>query len=400
MDCPDGDRTLRKVLIVGASLAGGACAARLRSNGFTGELTILDPDPDAPYDRPPLSKDMLKQEHPPITTPPGWWTTECEVLRGRARSLDARNLSLDMVDLQGCARRLSGDAIVLACGARPRTLPDMPEGVHVLRSWADARNLRQALDAGARRAAVIGAGVLGCEIASSLRDREIDVTLLDMAPLPLARLLGDGLGRLARDWISDAGVHLRLGCSKIEVSSSVGGTYKLVADKGFETECDIVIAAIGVARETDWLEDSCVRCDNGVLCTAAGEVLDMSGKIIPGLYAAGDVCARQRADGRFERAENWTSAKTQGEAVADALSGHAPDAADESDGYFWTDLFGRRMRIAGTPRPGSELRCRKELPARNGALYELYDPQGHAAWVAVNCPHLLAQAQAGLLGDD
>lgn len=392
---PGGGQAVRSVAIVGASLAGGACVARLRAEGFDGQITVIDADPSAPYDRPPLSKGVLTGAA--TIELPRWWCADCTLLRGRADALDARALSLNIRLDEGGVQQVQADAVVIATGAVPRLLPNAPPGVCVLRSAADVQALRAALDRGARSVTIIGAGVLGCEIAATLRGMGIAVALVDIAPLPLLRLLGHELGAMAEGWMAESGVGLHLGLGVNTIRATAEG-FEVTLSDGSSLNSDLVIATLGARPETGWLDNSGPGIGNGVLCDAAGAVLDTTGAVIANLYAAGDVAALRQPDGTFRRHESWTAAKDLGTAVADQILGRVPLDWHDRTEYFWTDLFGRRVRIAGRLPEEGTLSLVKAVPGRNGALYEMRTADGgHAAWIAVNCPDLLAQAQAGLL---
>jgi len=300
----------RRVLVVGAGLAGARCAETLRANGFDGELRIVGAEPVPPYERPALSKEHLAGERDAASLelrPRAFWEEhEIELLLSRrVVSWDARTRTATT----GRGEELAWDALVLATGATPRMLPGW-EHAHVLRTLADAARLRQRLSPGAR-VAVVGAGFVGTEVASTALALGCSVQLLDVAPAPLERVLGPDVGALLAARYTDAGVELRLGAP---------------VDPA-QLEADAVLLAVGVTVDPI-PTDACGRTET------------------PGVYAAGDVAeAWHPLLGRRLRVEHWTSAAGQGAAVAHAILGESRPY-DEPP-YFWSDQFGLRLQLVG-----------------------------------------------------
>ncbi len=347
---------IERIAVVGASLAGLRTVQALRREGHGGSIVVVGAESEPPYDRPPLSKQFLVDDWPEEKLRFAWSAQEdpeTEWLFGRpAKSLETDSLALDLVD----GTRLEGfDAIVLATGARARSLPfggDL-EGVHTLRSLSDARALRADL-ASSRRVVVVGAGFIGMEVAASCRQKGLDVTVVDPLPAPLVRGLGSVLGERVARRHRDAGVafHLGVGVEGFEGAKRV--TAVRLAD-GSRVSGDLVVVGIGAVPETDWLtgEEAVGRrleIDDGIRCDATG----FTG--CPGIYAVGD-CARWDNPRYPEnpRFEHWTNAVEQSSVVAvRILKGEAPDFAPVP--YVWTDQFELRIAIAGEVREGDEMR--------------------------------------------
>jgi 3-phenylpropionate/trans-cinnamate dioxygenase ferredoxin reductase subunit len=346
-----------RVLIVGAGLAGGRCAETLRANGFEGELRLVGAEPVPPYERPALSKEHLAGTRDADSLqlrPRSFWDErEIELLLSR------RVVSVDVRDRSALTDRgeeLAWDALVLATGAAPRTLPgwDGP-GVHVLRTLADAAALRERLRPGTR-VAVVGAGFVGTEVASTALSLGASVTLVDVAEAPLQRVLGPEVGSVLAARYAEAGVELRLG-APVEPS---------------ELAADVVVVAVGVAPEAVAAAGA-----NGIATDACGRTE------LPGVYAAGDVAqAWHPLLGRRLRVEHWTSAAGQGAAVAHAILGdERPHVALP---YFWSDQFGLRLQYVGH----TESWARVELEGEPDSFVARYRDEGGTtvAALAVNRP--------------
>jgi 3-phenylpropionate/trans-cinnamate dioxygenase ferredoxin reductase component len=308
----------RRVLIVGAGLAGARCAETLRANGFDGEVRIVGAEPVPPYERPALSKEHLSGARDAESLqlrPRSFWEGKgIELLLGR-RVVSVHTAQHTAHTDRG--EQLAWDALVLSTGAAARSLPGW-DGAFTLRTLADAAALRAELRPGAR-VAVVGAGFVGTELASTALSLGASVTLFDVAPVPLECVLGREVGELLASRYAEAGVELRLG-APVERS---------------ELEADVIVVAVGVSPEMP-----AVGGGNGISTDACGRTE------LPGVYAAGDVAeAWHPLLGRRLRVEHWTSAAGQGAAVAHAILGdERPHAALP---YFWSDQFGLRLQYVG-----------------------------------------------------
>ncbi len=344
-------------VIVGASLAGINAARTLRLQGHTGSIIVVDADSERPYDRPPLSKQILTGEWEPekILLPAGKEDLDLEFrlgVRAKAVDLGARQITLEGVD--GAVANTAFDSLIIASGASARRLPDSAgiAGVHVVRTLADSLALRAELDAGPSRVVVIGAGFIGAEVASSCRKRGIEVTLVEAMPLPLERILGTEMGKVCAQVHIENGVDLRLGVGVLQLETeTVDGVEKVIGvalTDGTTVATEIVVVGIGVTLNIDWLEGSGLTLDDGVVC-------DNTLLAAPGVVAAGDIARYPSARfGRMLRVEHWETAIAGGEAAARRLlaeaSGETPVAFDPIP-WFWSDQYDRKIQLAGRPMP-------------------------------------------------
>jgi NADPH-dependent 2,4-dienoyl-CoA reductase/sulfur reductase-like enzyme len=342
---------LRTIAVVGASLAGVRAAETLRAEGFDGRLILIGGEAHQPYDRPPLSKEILRGEWEPARIslrPGGYQDLALELRLGRrARSLDLAGRRLALED----DAFVEFDGLVIATGASPRTLEgaDRLGNVFVLRTLDDAVALRAALERGPR-VAVVGAGFIGAEVAASCRARGLGVTVVEPLPVPLERALGRELGAEIARIHREEGVDLRcgVGVAALEGERVVRGLR--LAD-GTRVPADVVVIGIGVSPETGWLAGSGLALDDGVLC-------DASCAAAPHVVAAGDVARWPNA--LFDetmRIEHWTHAVEQGVHAARRLL-HGAQAAGPFTPVplFWSDQYDVKIQLAGRPSAGDEVR--------------------------------------------
>ena len=355
----------RRVLIVGAGLAGARCAETLRAAGFDGELRIVGAEPVPPYERPALSKEHLAGEKAAAAVelrPRSFWPENgIELLLGRyvtALDLGAHIAQTDT------GEELGWDALVLATGSRPQMLPGWTgPGVHTLRTLADAAGLRAEL--GERvRLSIVGAGFVGTEVASTARSLGTSVTLVDMASTPLERVLGTEVGAVLASRYREDGVDLRLGVGveRLERGSDGRPRALALADES-EIAADVVVVAVGVRPEVEGLT---AFGPTGIATDACGRTG------IPGVYAAGDVARSWHPLlGRSLRVEHWTTAAGQGTAVAHAILGD--ERPFEALPYFWSDQFGSRLQYVGHTESWTAV----ELDGEPGSFVARYlDGQG------------------------
>jgi NADPH-dependent 2,4-dienoyl-CoA reductase/sulfur reductase-like enzyme len=336
------------VVIVGASAAGLSTAEALRTKGYDGTLTLVGDEPHLPYDRPPLSKQILS----------GTWEPHRVRLRDEQAlgKLDADLLlGYSAVRLDNAGRqvllsdgnRIGFDALVIATGVRPRRLPgDDLAGIHVLRTLDDARSLRAELMR-RPRVAVVGAGFLGAEVAAAARGMGLETTLIDPLPVPMRRQLGYRMGDLVGQLHSDNGVDLRMGVGVSRFAASAGRVVGVELVDGTVVDADVVVVAVGSTPATDWLTGSGLPLGNGVEC-------DTRCQAAPGVYAAGDVaCWHNPHFGARMRIEHRLNATEQGMAVAGNLLGD--DRAFAPVPYFWSDQYDARIQAYGIFPDGAQV---------------------------------------------
>ncbi|WP_405742571.1 FAD-dependent oxidoreductase [Streptomyces sp. NBC_00028] len=333
---------MNRIVVVGASAAGLAAAETLRREGYEGTLTLVGDEPLAPYDRPPLSKQILsgqwRPDRLPLRTPTDLAALDLDLRLGvAATGLQLTERTVRLAD--GTA--LPYDGLILATGVRPRRLPG--EGAHVLRTLDDALTLRDSLGRG-RRLVVVGAGFLGAEAAATARRLGAEVTLLEPAPVPLAHAVGAEVGRMLARVHRDEGVDLRCGTTVTEVTED-----GVLLASGEVVEADEVLVAIGSVPNTAWLDGSGLAVGDGVVCDAYGEAAR-------NVYAAGDVARWYNP--LFEasmRIEHRTNAAEMGMAVARNLL--APEARRPFAPvpYFWSDQYDMKVQAYGFLRGHDEV---------------------------------------------
>lgn len=356
------------VLIVGAGLAGARAAETLRTDGFDGRIVILGEEPYLPYDRPPLSKEVLRGEKPAAQTAlhdEAWYAEHAiEVITGaRAQQIDRSERAV----LAG-GSLIGFSVCLLATGASPRAL-DVPgatlPGIHALRTRDDAVAIGAALQPGAR-ILIVGAGFIGCEVAASARAAGCDVTMIEPLPAPLARALGEETGAAIAGIHRAHGVDLRLrtGITGFEGDTRVR---RAVLSDGAVVEPDVVLVGIGVTPNVELAKEAAIACDDGIVVDA------LCRTSAPGIYAAGD-CAR-RADpitGEQLRVEHWDNAAEQGPAAARAMLGRTEPFAHVP--WFWSDQYDISIQMSGHPSRWDRIVRRGSLEDGDGLACYLDGP--------------------------
>jgi len=337
-----------RVVIVGASAAGLTTAEQLRRRGYDGTLTLIGDEPHRPYDRPPLSKQVLAGTWEPekvlLRNEAALAELDAELLLGHAAvELDAAGRKVVLAD----GRAVGYDALVIATGVSPRRLPGADlAGVHVLRTLDDALALRAAL-LDRPKVVVVGAGFLGAEAAAVARGMGLDVTVVDPLQAPLQRQLGERIGALVARMHRDHGVGMLLGTGVSRFVEAAGRVVGLELADGSTIDADLVLVAVGAAPATGWLTGSGLSLDNGVDCDSfchAGS----------DIYAAGDVASWQNPHfGVRMRLEHRMNATEQGIAVAGNLLGDNQAFAPVP--YFWTDQFDTKIQAYGIFPTGSDI---------------------------------------------
>jgi NADPH-dependent 2,4-dienoyl-CoA reductase/sulfur reductase-like enzyme len=334
-----------RVVIAGAGLAGLRTAEELRARGYQGALTMIGAEPRPPYDRPPLTKKFMTGEidDTSLRADPDALGTDLRL--GEAAT------GLGEGVLRTGKAEYGFDALVIATGATPVRLPG-PGPQRVLRTFDHAVALRSVLRPGLKLA-VVGAGWIGAELATSAARHGCQVTVVEAAPAPLAGALGAEAGSRTVPWYAAAGVELRLG-QPVE-SVEPGG---LALPGGGWLAADEVVTAVGVRPEVGWLAGSGVLLENGV---AVDEGLRAS---VPGVFAAGDCAAFiSRRFGRRLRVEHWDSAIHAPEVVAANILGG--DERYDPVPYFWSEQFGRMVQYCGQHSAGDKLLWRGDTNDRD-----------------------------------
>ncbi|QRP44000.1 NAD(P)/FAD-dependent oxidoreductase [Amycolatopsis sp. FDAARGOS 1241] len=335
-------------VIVGAGLAGAKAAEALRGGGFAGRVTLIGDEPDRPYERPPLSKEFLagKAERDSVFVhDPGWYAEHDVDLR--------LGVTATELDRAGKLVRLDGgetvgyDKLLLATGSSPRRLPipgSDAQGVHYLRRLADSVRLKETLTAGSRLA-VIGAGWIGLEVAAAAREAGAEVTVLEVADLPLLNVLGREVATVFADLHRARGVDLRLGVTVDEITTEGGKATGVRLDDGTVVRADAVLVAVGAAPNVGLAQAAGLAVDNGVVVDASLRSSD------PDVFAAGDVAsALHPLFGEHLRVEHWANALNQPAVAAAVMAGQ--DATYDELPYFFTDQYDLGMEYHGHVIPG------------------------------------------------
>jgi len=334
-------------VIVGAGLAGGKAAETLRAEGFAGRIVLIGEEPERPYERPPLSKEYLRGKQPrekAYVHEPGWYDDHRVELQlgAKAVGLDTagRTLALDGGDA------ISYDKLLITTGAVPRPLPVVGadlDGVLSLRRLPDSDRIKGVLREGAR-IVVVGAGWIGLEVTAAAREAGAEVTVIEVAPLPLQRVLGDEVATIFADLHRQHGVDLRFGTGVQEILGE-GQVSSVLLSDGTEVPADAVIIGIGVAPAVELAEAAGIKLENGIV---TDEHLRTSA---PDVYAAGDVANFYHPLlGRRIRVEHWANALNGGPAAARSMLGQ--DVVYDRLPYFYTDQYDLGMEYSGYTEPG------------------------------------------------
>jgi len=332
----------RTFVIVGASLAGAKAAETLRTEGFDGHVVLIGEEAVRPYERPPLSKEYLRGEKgfdDAAVHDEGFYDANAIELRTAAAATVLDPGASEVTLASG--ERIGYDRLLLATGAQPRHL-SVPgaelAGVHYLRSVADADALRQVI-AASRQVVVIGAGWIGAEVAASARQLGAEVAMVELASVPLERVLGPEVGAIYRDLHAEHGVELHFGVG-VESLRGTAAVEEIRLTDGTVLPAEVVVVGVGVTPRVELAQGARLALDNGVV---VDEHLLTSA---PGVYAAGDVAnAFHPLYGTHIRLEHWSAALNQGPAAAKNMLGE-PTAYDKVP-YFFSDQYDLGMEYRG-----------------------------------------------------
>lgn len=368
------------LVIVGAGIAGVCAAAALRSEGFDGRLVLIGSESHMPYDRPPLSKQLLLGSWSPhdIRLHPEKFYSDADIelcLDVTATRLlpNERRLVLEGGDT------LRADQVLLCTGGVTRRL-DVPGGklanVHYLRSLDDSLAIRDRLVHGTR-VVVIGAGWIGAEVAATAQELGCKVTVLEIAASPLSRILGVDIGHAFARIHREHGIDLRTGVSVVRINGRERVDVVETTD-GRTILADVVVVGIGMVPDTRLAEQSGIPVNNGILVDEFGETS------IRGVFAAGDVANRlDPHSGQHIRLEHWQSAQRQAKATARSMLGQRLALTEVP--WFWSDQFGINLQLAGDPVGADGIVVRGDLEDVEFAVFYLQGRQLVAA-LGVNRP--------------
>jgi NADPH-dependent 2,4-dienoyl-CoA reductase/sulfur reductase-like enzyme len=378
-------------LVVGGSIGGVRTVQQLRRLGYEGSITLVEAESHAPYDRPPLSKEVLLDDEParPTLLDQGK-AAELGVELLLGRSAVAVRPGLRKVELEGGQLLEWEDALVVATGARARRSPwAHPTRVLALRTWDDAERLRQVLGS-ARSIVIIGAGFIGAEVAAAARRRGVAVAMVDVLPLPMARHLGAEVAELFVDLHRRHGVSTHFGTAVDELFADDHGVEVRLSD-GTVLRADAVVVGLGTELNLEWLLDSSLCVDDGLVCDEFGRVDEQAG-----VFAVGDVARWWHPGlGRHARSEHWTNAVEQAAVVAhniahpEDLKVHAPTA------YVWSNQHDWKVQMAG--QPGAAVsHCR--IDGADGQFAVLYQDAARllCGVLTVNWPSLSVRGRKAL----
>ncbi len=354
------------VVVIGGGQAGGRAIEALRGNGYAAPITLIGAERHLPYERPPLSKEMLLD---PSSTKIDWVRPDEWYA---ANSVDCRlGVSASRIDRAGKRVVLSDggtlgyDDLILATGAAPRTLA-IPGGDHpaclAIRTLEDAERLRPFLAPG-RKIAVVGAGFIGLECAAAARSHGAEVVVLERAPRVLARGVTPRISSLYADLHRAKGVDLRVGVELVRIDGPANAPVLHLAD-GSTVAADVVVVGIGVIPQDGLARDAGLAVEGGIVVDAYGRSSD------PSIWAAGDVTRHfNPLLGQHIRLESWQNAQNQAIAVAKNIAGLETVYAEVP--WFWSDQYGINMQITGLTQDGAEDVVRGDLDGFSGLLFQM-----------------------------
>ena len=389
--------TKPSLIIVGGGLAGAIAAQTLREEGFDGRITLLGQEANAPYERPPLSKDYLqgKAERDSIFVHPEQWYAE--------QAVELR-LGTTVTSVEPASRTIATDTgaqlhyekLLIATGSKPRRLgvpgADL-DGVYYLRYVEDSERIKIEF-ARAKRVVIIGAGWIGLETAAAARAAGLEVTLLISGDMPLQHVFGPEVAPTFAELHRSNGVDLRYRTTSAELSGSQGAVTGVILSDGTRIDADMIIVGIGATPRTELAAAAGLKIDNGIVVDEHLRTSD------PDIFAAGDIAHTYNPRlGRRIRVEHWANARRQGVVAAKAMLGQ--DAVDVRPSYFYTDQYDLSMEYTGDIGPAGYDRVifRRYADPREVIVFWLYEQRIQAAmniniWdVAENIERLIQSAR-------
>jgi 3-phenylpropionate/trans-cinnamate dioxygenase ferredoxin reductase subunit len=357
------------MVIVGASLAGARAAETLRNEGFDGPVTLIGAEDETPYERPPLSKDYLMGKHgrDKLYVQPREWYGENNVDLRLSTIVTAVDPAAHEIVLDDDSR-IGYSKLLLTTGSSPRRVPipgaDL-KGVLYLREVQDSDRIRAAFERSSR-VAVLGGGWIGLESAAAARTAGDEVTVLEIADLPLLRVLGREAAEVFAKLHTDHGVDLRTGVRVAEITGSGGAANGVRLTDGTHVDADVVVVGVGITPNTGLASAAGLQVDDGIVTDAA---LRTS---VPDIFAAGDVAnAFHPLVGKHIRVEHWANARHQPVAAAKAMLGQ--DVAYDRVPYFYTDQYDLGMEYAGYVESDgyAEVVFRGDVPGREFVAFWL-----------------------------
>lgn len=365
-------------VIVGAGLAARWLVLTLRAEGHAGPIVVIGDEPHPPYDRPPLSKAVLKRQ-----AEPGQLTLMSDVQLGEQGVRWCAGQAVTAIDRAN--RQVVTDRgevfayrwLFLACGGRARALPGVAEHSRIvtLRRIEDALRLREQLSAG-RHVIVIGGGWIGLEVAATARQGGCEVTVIEAAPRVCIRTVPEVVSRHLETLHGENGVGLRLGVRPGAITAGEDAVTVTLAD-GETVVGDVLLLGVGMVPNDQLARDAGLATDNGILTDASGGTED------PAIFAVGDVANALQADGSRARIESWENAQRMGIAAARAALGRPVDPGSEGPPWFWSDQFDDNLQLLGRPDPSHRV-IERVVPQRRQRILYFCDGDRVCAVAAVN----------------